>query len=263
MQPGEMDPFMTILLAARRLLTQAALAATAWCVGSLGAAQAQTAPAPGPKVATAIFATGCFWCAQADFAKLDGVVSTTAGYSGGHAENPTYEQVSTQATGHTESILVVYDTAKLSYERLLDFFWHTIDPTSRNRQFCDSGAMHRAAIFTAGPEQMKAAQASRAALDQSRRLPKPVVTEIEPAGPFYAAEPYHQNYAKRNPIRYRFYRFHCGRDSKLKELWGDLALKPTPVAASAPASGASAPAGAAPSTAAPTAAPAPSASAAK
>lgn len=242
---------MTTLQSARRLLLQTVTTATVWCLLGLAPALAQTTPPAAGKVATAIFATGCFWCAQADFAKLDGVVSTTAGYSGGQAENPTYEQVSTQATGHTESVLVVYDTAKLSYERLVDFFWHTIDPTSRNRQFCDSGAMHRAAIFTAGPEQMKIAQASRTALDQSKRFPAPVVTEIEPVGQFYAAEAYHQNYAKRNPIRYRFYRFHCGRDTKLKDLWGDLALKPTPVAA--PAAPASAPA--------PT--PTPSASAAK
>jgi peptide-methionine (S)-S-oxide reductase len=234
---------MTLLQSARRFtLVFAAAAATAW--GLAGTAQAQQAAAAGGnKLATAIFASGCFWCSQADFSKAEGVVSTTAGYTGGTAENPTYEQVSTQATGHTEAVLVVYDPAKTSYERLLTFFWHTIDPTSRNRQFCDSGSMHRAAIFAQGADQMKAALASRKALEDSKFFSKPIATEIEPAGEFYAAEAYHQNYFKRNPLRYRFFRFNCGRDSKLKELWGDLAVRET---APAQASAASAPTASAP-----------------
>lgn len=192
--------------------------------GLLGLAQAQTPAPAAPRVATAIFASGCFWCTEADFSKLEGVISTTAGYSGGQVENPTYEQVYTQSTGHAESVLVVYDPAKVSYERLLEYFWHSIDPTTRNRQFCDSGTPHRTAIFAMDAEQFKTAMASRAALDASKLFATPVATDVEMAGPFYAAEPYHQHYFKRNPLRYRFYRFNCGRDAKLKELWGDLAL---------------------------------------
>jgi peptide-methionine (S)-S-oxide reductase len=224
---------MMTLQTARRFFTHAAAVTVLGLLGLMPPAQAQTAPV-GARIATAIFASGCFWCAEADFSKLEGVLSTTAGYTGGQAENPTYEQVSTQSTGHTESVLVVYDPARISYERLVDFFWHTIDPTSRNRQFCDTGSMHRTGIFALSPEQLKIAQASRAALDLSKRFSKPVVTDIEAAGPFYAAEAYHQHYYKRNPLRYRFYRFNCGRDTKLKELWGDLAVHETPQAIAAP-----------------------------
>lgn len=198
---------------------------------ALGAvsAIAQTKPASAaapvvvPTAAKAIFAGGCFWCVESDFDKIPGVISTTSGYIGGTTANPTYEQVSAHTTGHAEAVEVVFDPAKVSYERLVSYFWRTIDPTVKDQQFCDRGSPYRTAIFTVGPEQLKIAQASRAALEKTKPFKEPVVTEIVAAGVFYPAEDYHQDYYKKNPLRYKYYRTSCGRDARLQQLWGDQA----------------------------------------
>jgi peptide-methionine (S)-S-oxide reductase len=170
--------------------------------------------------AKATFAGGCFWCVEADFDKLRGVISTTSGYIGGTVAHPSYEQVSAKATGHAEAVEIVFDPAQVSYEQLLGHFWRSIDPTTKDRQFCDSGSPYRTAIFTHGPQQAAAAQASLAALEKSKPFKEPIVTTIEPAGPFYPAEAYHQDYYKKNPVRYQYYRASCGRDLRLEQLWG-------------------------------------------
>ncbi|MDN5849615.1 MAG: peptide-methionine (S)-S-oxide reductase MsrA [Nitrococcus sp.] len=174
-------------------------------------------------LATATFAGGCFWCMEPPFDKLDGVKSTTSGYTGGHLKNPTYEQVSGGDTGHAEAIRIIYDPTKVSYQKLLDVFWHNIDPLDAGGAFCDRGDQYRSAIFYHTAAQKRLAEASRNKLEASGRFKEPIVTEIVPAGPFYAAEAYHQNYYRKNPIRYKFYRFTCGRDRRLQELWGDQA----------------------------------------
>jgi peptide-methionine (S)-S-oxide reductase len=171
----------------------------------------------------AIFAGGCFWCMEAPFDKLPGVISVTPGYSGGSQKNPTYEQVSAGGTGHAEVVQVVYDPAKIGYDRLLDVFWRNIDPTVKDRQFCDSGSQYRSAVFYQNEEQRRAALQSKAALEKSKPFKGSIVTEITPAGAFYPAEEYHQHYYKKNPLRYNYYRTSCGRDKRLKELWGAAA----------------------------------------
>jgi peptide-methionine (S)-S-oxide reductase len=168
--------------------------------------------------ATATFAGGCFWCMEPPFESLPGVVSVTSGYTGGEKKNPTYEEVSEGGTGHAEAVEIVYDKALVSYEKLLDVFWHNIDPTVGDRQFCDVGSQYRSAIFVHDEAQRKAAEASLAAVQ--KQLGVPVKTQIVEAGPFYAAEDYHQDYAKKNPVRYRYYRWGCGRDARLTEVWG-------------------------------------------
>ena len=190
---------------------------------------AQTVPAAPAKamaagpVAKAVFAGGCFWCVESDFDKVPGVLSTTSGYTGGKTANPTYEQVSSHSTGHAEAVLVEFDPAKVSYERLVEHFWRTIDPTTKDRQFCDSGSPYRSAIFVQDAEQLKLATASRAALEKSKPFKEPVVTEIVMATTFYPAEGYHQDYYLKNPVRYKLYRTGCGRDARLKQLWGEQA----------------------------------------
>lgn len=174
---------------------------------------------------TATFAGGCFWCMEAPFDTLNGVLSVTVGYTGGTVKNPTYEQVSNGSTGHTEAVQITYDPARISYATLLRIFWHNIDPTAKNRQFCDTGNQYRAAIFYHGAAQHKAALDSLKALERSKTFKEPVVTEIVPAGVFYPAEEYHQHYYKKNPLRYKYYRTSCGRDRRLKELWGNAAGK--------------------------------------
>lgn len=169
---------------------------------------------------TAIFAGGCFWCVESDFDTLPGVMSTTSGYTGGHVPNPTYEQVSGKRTGHAEAVEVVFDPEKVSYAQLVEFFWRSIDPTTRDRQFCDVGSPYRPAIFVRGPEQRAVAEASLAALQKSKPFKEPIVTEIVDASAFYPAEDYHQDYYRKNPVRYNYYRFGCGRDARVKELWG-------------------------------------------
>ncbi len=171
----------------------------------------------------AVFAGGCFWCMEAPFDKLPGVVSVTSGYTGGHTKNPTYEEVSAGGTGHAEAVQVVYDSSKVSYSSLLKVFWQNIDPTVANRQFCDAGHQYRSAIFYKGEEQHKAALQSKAALEKNKPFREQVMTEIIAATEFYPAEEYHQHYYKKNPLRYKFYRNGCGRDKRLKELWGDAA----------------------------------------
>jgi peptide-methionine (S)-S-oxide reductase len=171
----------------------------------------------------ATFAGGCFWCMEAPFDKLDGVVSVTSGYTGGQKKNPTYEEVSAGGTGHAESVEVVYDPAKIGYQKLLDVFWHNIDPTVRDRQFCDAGHQYRSAIFYHDAEQKRLAEESKRALERVKPFREPIVTEIVAAGTFYPAEEYHQHYYKKNPIRYAYYRKGCGRDKRLKELWGSAA----------------------------------------
>ena len=180
------------------------------------------APAAGqgsePRTAVATFAGGCFWCVEADFDKVEGVISTTSGYTGGHMANPTYEQVSHGGTGHAEAVEIAYDPAKVSYSRLLDVFWHNIDPLVKDRQFCDIGNEYRTAIFVHDEEQRRLAEESKQRVEAE--LKAPVYTEIVPAGPFYPAEVYHQDYYLKNPVRYNFYRWNCGRDQRLQRIWG-------------------------------------------
>jgi peptide-methionine (S)-S-oxide reductase len=171
----------------------------------------------------ATFAGGCFWCMEHPFDELPGVVSVTSGYTGGHTKNPTYEEVSAGGTGHAEAVQVVYDPAKIGYEKLLAVYWHNIDPTVKDRQFCDSGHQYRSAIFYQTEAQRLAALKSKEALEAHKPFKGPVVTEITRATEFYPAEEYHQHYYKKNPIRYRYYRFGCGRDHRLQELWGSEA----------------------------------------
>ena len=168
----------------------------------------------------ATFAGGCFWCMEPPFDKLDGVISTTSGYTGGTEKDPTYEQVSAGKTGHLEAIEVTYDPAKVSYAQLLDVFWKNVDPTQHNGQFVDIGSQYRTAIFYHNEEQRRQALESRNRLQESRKFGKPIVTEIRPAMPFYSAEDYHQDYYIKNPIRYKYYRWGSGRDRFLEETWG-------------------------------------------
>jgi peptide-methionine (S)-S-oxide reductase len=169
----------------------------------------------------ATFAGGCFWCMEPPFDNVDGVHSTTSGYAGGKTENPSYRQVSAGVTGHAEAIQVVYDPERVTYEDLLEVFWTNIDPLDGGGQFCDRGSQYRTAIFFEGDEQRRAAEASKQALTDSGRLPGPIVTEITPLEAFYPAEDYHQDFYKRNPVRYTSYRAGCGRDRRLKQLWGE------------------------------------------
>lgn len=175
-------------------------------------------PAAGQQVAT--FAGGCFWCMESPFDELPGVIATTSGYTGGKVANPTYEQVSYDDTGHAEAVQVLFDPAKISYERLLDVFWHNIDPVALDAQFCDVGHQYRSEIFYHDDAQKAAALASREALEADKPFPGAIVTRISAAGPFYPAENYHQDYYQKNPVRYHFYRSRCGRDDRLKTLWG-------------------------------------------
>ncbi len=172
-----------------------------------------------PRLEKATFAGGCFWCMVPPFEKLDGVKEVISGYTGGHKDNPTYEEVSSGRTGHVEAIEVTFDPAKISYEKLLDVFWRQVDPTDPGGQFVDRGSQYRSVIFFHTPEQKAAAEKSKKALARSGRFSKTTVTEILPAGKFYRAEEYHQDYWKKNPIRYKFYRFNSGRDQFLKKVW--------------------------------------------
>ncbi len=170
--------------------------------------------------AVAVFAGGCFWCTEADFDKLSGVLETTSGYIGGSIENPTYEEVSSGRTGHIEAVQVRFDPRQTNYAKLLEAFWPTIDPVNGSGQFCDNGPQYRSAIFYLDAEQQRLAEASKTALAASGRLAQPIATEILAATPFYPAEDYHQDYHTKNPLRYSYYRHGCGRDQRLKELWG-------------------------------------------
>ncbi len=182
-----------------------------------GAAAAQEAPPKIGETATAIFAGGCFWCMEHPYDELDGVISTTSGYVGGETENPTYEQVSAGGTGHAEAVEIVYDPAKVDYAKLLDVFWRNVDPLAKDRQFCDIGHQYRSAIFPLNEAQREAAEASERQI--AARFDQPIQTTIENPGTFYPAEDYHQDYYEKNPLQYKFYRWNCGRDQRLAELW--------------------------------------------
>ncbi|MCA9421242.1 MAG: peptide-methionine (S)-S-oxide reductase MsrA [Nitrospira sp.] len=171
--------------------------------------------------AKATFAGGCFWCMEEVYEKVDGVVSVISGYTGGHLANPTYEQVSAGGTGHTESIEVTYDPNKVTYQRLLEVFWRNVDPTTPNAQFCDHGSQYRTAIFYHDETQKKLVAESKQAVESTKSFPEPIVTEIVPISAFYAAESYHQDFYKKNPVRYKFYKWNCGRTQRLEQLWGE------------------------------------------
>lgn len=166
---------------------------------------------------TATFAAGCFWCAESDFEKVPGVISVISGYTGGRVANPTYDQVSAGGTGHAEAVRVVFDPALVTYEQLLEHFWHNVDPFVANRQFCDVGTQYRPEIFVHDEAQRQAAASSKAVLQ--KRFQEPIVVAITAAGPFYRAEEYHQDYYKKNSLQYRFYRWSCGRDARLSAIW--------------------------------------------
>ncbi|USD20739.1 peptide-methionine (S)-S-oxide reductase MsrA [Microbulbifer variabilis] len=171
-----------------------------------------------PDIRTAIFAGGCFWCMEPPYDKVNGVLETTSGYSGGHVKNPSYDQVSAGGTGHAEVVQVKYDANKVSYSELLNIFWHNVDPFDAGGQFCDRGDQYRAEIFYGNEEEKKLAEESKKKVEAE--LGKKVVTQIKPAATFYPAEAYHQDYYQRNPLRYKYYRFRCGRDQRLEEVWG-------------------------------------------
>ena len=196
----------------RRLLLSLVLV-----LAAAGTAAAQSAT-PKPERAVATFAGGCFWCVESDFDKVKGVISTTSGYTGGHVANATYHQVSAGGTGHAESVEVVYNPNVVSYSQLLTYFWHHVDPTVKDRQFCDVGHQYRTAIFVHNAAQRKLAEKSKKKV--AAELGKPVYTEIDNAGPFYKAEDYHQDFYKKNKLKYEFYRWNCGRDQRIKQIWG-------------------------------------------
>lgn len=185
-------------------------------LAALGLAAAAQVPAA---EATAIFASGCFWCTEADFEKLPGVIEVESGYIGGRTADPSYQEVSAGATGHAEAARIRYDPERISYQQLLAHYWRNVDPTVKDRQFCDVGSQYRSAIFHLDEEQRRLAEASLDALRRSGRFPQ-IYTELLPATTFYPAEAYHQDYYKKNPLRYKFYRSSCGRDARLTQLWG-------------------------------------------
>ncbi len=212
------------------LLAAAAILSIPWLIvpgaapGGLAMAD-DTMPAQAPVAlpgqATAIFAGGCFWCMEKPFDELDGVVSTTSGYTGGKTTDPTYRSISDGSTGHTEAVQVIYDPGKVSYDKLLEVFWLNHDPTTKDRQFCDKGTQYRPAIFPVDDEQFRLAVASREALAMNKPFSAPIITEITAAGRFHPAESYHQDYYLKNPLRYHYYRTGCGRDARLQQLWGN------------------------------------------
>lgn len=180
---------------------------------------ADTTPTPRPKIETAILAGGCFWCIEADYEKLDGVLEVISGYTGGHVENPTYKQVSAGRSGHIEAVKVTYDANQISYAEILNFFWRHVDPTRDDGQFCDRGPQYRPAIFYETANQKDQAIASKQQVEQTKPFPEPLKVEIIPATIFYPAEEYHQDYYLKNPLRYHFYRYNCGRDARVEQLW--------------------------------------------
>lgn len=211
LNPVLLRPVLPSLVLGLLLIASAALAP---------AAQAEDPPEP-PQHETAIFAGGCFWCMESAFDAVEGVVATTSGYTGGKTKDPTYKSVKLGTTGHYESLKVTYDPMQVSYEQLLDVFWHNIDPFNARGQFCDRGSQYRAAIFVSGEPQRSAAEASREEI--ATRTKHKIVTEILPVSTFYEAEEYHQNYYQKNPLKYRYYRYTCGRDQRLREIWGSAA----------------------------------------
>ncbi len=190
---------------------------------SLGAASISDAAEDGLEVAT--FAGGCFWCVESDFDKVPGVVRTVSGYTGGTVPDPTYKRVSAGGTGHREAVQIFYDPKRVSYAALVEVFWRSVDPTDGGGQFCDRGESYETAIYANSLEQKQQAEASKRALQRSDVLKQPVVTPIEVARAFYPAEDYHQDYYNKNPLRYGFYRYNCGRDARIEELWGEDAFR--------------------------------------
>lgn len=203
----------------RRDFSRAALAGACLAIG-LGLTLFHPERSAAIPSAKAYFAGGCFWCMEEAFEKVEGVLTAVSGYMDGTVANPTYEQVSAGGTGHAESVEVTYDPAKVSYEKLLDEFWRNVDPLTSNAQFCDHGNQYRAAIFPSTPEEQKLAEASRKRIEDSKKFHAPIVTQIVPASTFYPAEEYHQDFYKKNPVRYKFYKFNCGRTQRLEEVWG-------------------------------------------
>ena len=203
-----------------RLLIAAALLAAACGQSQRQPAAAQTPERPAG-TEQAIFAGGCFWCTEADFEQVPGVIAAVSGYVGGRTRNPTYEQVSAGGTGHYEAVLVTFDPARVSYAALARHYFRTVDPTDAGGQFCDRGTSYRTAIFVLDPAQRRLAEAAKA--EAERALGGRVVTPVIPSGRFYPAEAYHQDYYRRNPVRYRYYRWNCGRDARLRAVWGDAA----------------------------------------
>jgi len=195
---------------------------TLWLL-STGAISGEINQTTTQQTAVATFAGGCFWCMEPPFDKIDGVISTTSGYTGGQKLNPTYEEVSSGGTGHAEAVQIIYDPNTVSYQQLLKIFWRNVDPTTADRQFCDTGRQYRTAIFYHDEEQKRLAEESKAGLEKNKPFNQAIVTEITPASEFYPAEDYHQNYYQKNPVRYKFYRYNCGRDQRLEELWGNKA----------------------------------------
>jgi peptide-methionine (S)-S-oxide reductase len=194
--------------------------ALVWSLAGRGMAEDPPEAATAPTLAVATFAGGCFWCMEEAFDQVEGVVSTTSGYTGGTTPEPSYEDVSAGGTGHAEAVEVRYDPGVVTYARLLEVYWRNVDPLTADAQFCDHGDQYRTAIFYHDEEQRRLAEASKAELEESGRFDSPIVTQIVPAGPFYEAEEYHQDFSINNPIRYKYYRFACGRDARLAELWG-------------------------------------------
>lgn len=184
-------------------------------------AQVPLAESPGASPsAKAYFAGGCFWCMEEAFEKVEGVVTVVSGYMGGTVANPTYEEVSAGRTGHAESVEVTYDPTRVTYQKLLDSFWHNVDPLTPNAQFCDHGTQYRSAVFYSTEAEKRQAEESKAAIEQARKFPAPIVTQLVPAATFYPAEDYHQDYYKKNPLRYKYYKYGCGRANRLEALWG-------------------------------------------
>jgi peptide-methionine (S)-S-oxide reductase len=205
---------------AGRLLQLLWISALLLAFAGPSAAQGPLKPTAMGGTAKATFAGGCFWCMEEVYDKVPGVISTTSGFIGGHAKNPTYEQVTTGRTGHAEAVQVEYDPAKVSYARLLEVYWRNVDPTQKDGQFCDYGSHYRTAIFFHDAEQQKLAEASRAALQKNKPFKGEIVTEIAKASQFYPAEGYHQDFHLKNPSRYKFYKTGCGREARLQQLWG-------------------------------------------
>jgi peptide-methionine (S)-S-oxide reductase len=201
----------------------AALAALSLLASTQRSAPAPARPSARAELATALFAGGCFWSMEHPFDQLRGVVAVSVGYTGGHTKNPTYEEVSAGRTGHLEAVQVSYDPATVSYEKLVDAFWHSIDPLASDGQFCDLGSQYRTAIFYHDSAQRRVAEESKRQLETSARFGQPIVTTIQPASEFYRAEEYHQHYYRKNPVRYNLYRVGCWRDRRLAELWGSAA----------------------------------------
>jgi peptide-methionine (S)-S-oxide reductase len=205
---------------ASRILQLLCIAAITFGAAGFTAAQTQTSPGAKPATAKATFAGGCFWCMEEVYDKVPGVITTVSGYMGGHAKNPTYEQIGTGRTGHAEVVQVEYDPTKVSYAKLLEVFWRNIDPTQKDAQFCDQGSQYRSGVFYHDEEQKRLAEASRLALQKNKPFRGEIVTEITQASQFYPAEGYHQDFHQKNPTRYKFYKSGCGREARLQQLWG-------------------------------------------